>query len=509
MAEQARIESEPMPMKTSDGKDELNLAEFPLCALAHRMRPEQKTLTFEDRVWDERRGETITRQLIITGSDAFGLPTALDDEVLLGLIQLTRLRGFAERKVPFSRYQLIQILGWRNETKTYERLEASLNRWTGVTLYYRNAWWSKARSCWMDEKFHVLDNVWLSHRCDRDMEAQPADDPQPRSAFVWNEVIFRSFQSGNLKSIDFDFFKELKSAIAKRLYRFLDKRFFHRDRWEFNLQEFACEHAGLARSYDAAGLKRKLRPGIAELEQKGYLQPVSDAVRFRRVCAGQWAVVFERASAEAAGGPDPEETADTQALSAALAERGVSLATAGDIARRFPASHIQTQLEVFDWLMARQDPKVSRNPPGFLVRAIQGGYAPPRDFVSRAECARREQAANERKRRGEARQRQRQAQVADRETEQQTAIAGFWQALSDAEKARKEGEAMAEATALQRTLLRRGGSGAAACRTALLEGYALRRLGAAQAVGANATAKAETGYGAPTGDRIRGSGKGN
>jgi hypothetical protein len=169
LAEQARIESEPMPMKTSDGKDELNLAEFPLCALAHRMRPEQKTLTFEDRVWDERRGETITRQLIITGSDAFGLPTALDDEVLLGLIQLTRLRGFAERKVPFSRYQLIQILGWRNETKTYERLEASLNRWTGVTLYYRNAWWSKARSCWMDEKFHVLDNVWLSHRCDRDM----------------------------------------------------------------------------------------------------------------------------------------------------------------------------------------------------------------------------------------------------------------------------------------------------------------------------------------------------
>ena len=38
---------------------------------------------------------------------------------------------------------------------------------------------------------------------------------------------------------------------------------------------------------------------------------------------------------------------------------------------------------------------------------------------------------------------------------------------------------LAEATALQRTLLRRGGSGAAACRTALLEGYTLRRLGAA------------------------------
>ena len=47
----------------------MHLAEFPLCALAHRLRPDQKTLRFENRVWDDRRKETITRQLTITGSD--------------------------------------------------------------------------------------------------------------------------------------------------------------------------------------------------------------------------------------------------------------------------------------------------------------------------------------------------------------------------------------------------------------------------------------------------------
>jgi hypothetical protein len=123
---QERIEDDSMPQKNSDGRDELNLAEFPLCALAHRLRPEQKTLRFEDRVWDECRGENITRQLTITGSDAYGLPTALDDEVLLGLIQLSRLNQFAERAVRFTRYQLIQLLGWRQESKSYERVEASL-----------------------------------------------------------------------------------------------------------------------------------------------------------------------------------------------------------------------------------------------------------------------------------------------------------------------------------------------------------------------------------------------
>ena len=177
-----------MAKKSIDGKDELNLAEFPLCVLAHRLRPDQKTLRFEDRLWDDRRKETITRQLTITGSDAYGLPTALDDEVLLGLIQISKQQQFASRMVRFTRYQLIELLGWRNESKSYDRLEASLNRWMGVTLYYQNAWWNKKRQCWVDEKFHVLDNTRLFQR---DNPGSGADEDGISSVFIWNEVIDR------------------------------------------------------------------------------------------------------------------------------------------------------------------------------------------------------------------------------------------------------------------------------------------------------------------------------
>jgi hypothetical protein len=75
--------------------------------------------------------------------------------------------------------------------------------------------------------------------------------------------------------------------------RFLDKRFFHRRRWEFDLKEFAWEHIGLARSYDAAGLKRKLTVGIVELERNGFLLPLQVEERFRRTVTGQWRVMFE------------------------------------------------------------------------------------------------------------------------------------------------------------------------------------------------------------------------
>ncbi|MHC1767497.1 MAG: replication initiator protein A [Verrucomicrobiia bacterium] len=418
-----RIEEESMPQKNSDGRDELNLAEFPLCALAHRLRPEQKTLRFEDRVWDERRGETITRQLTITGSDAYGLPTALDDEVLLGLIQLSRLSQFAERTVRFTRYQLIQLLGWRNESKSYERIEASLNRWTGVTLYYQRAWWNKAKQCWVDEKFHVLDNVRLFQR---ESDGAVADDDSGNSAFVWNEVIFRSFQAGNLKSIDFDFFRELESAIARRLYRFLDKRFFRRDRWEFDLKEFACEHAGLSRTYDSANLKRKLRGGITELEQRGYLRALSDDQRFLKVRSGEWRVVFEKTKGELSKqGPHSSEPAD--ALVVALIARGVAPSTARSTVKQHPATRIQPQLEVFDYLVAQKDPKVSRNPPGFLLSAIRGEYAPPKEFLDHATQERRRQETEERRAREARRKEQQQAAAQAKEEARERAIEQFWQ----------------------------------------------------------------------------------
>ncbi|HEX5220372.1 MAG TPA: replication initiator protein A [Verrucomicrobiae bacterium] len=141
MKANTRIEDDAMPQKNGEAKDEMNLAEFPLCALSHRLKPEVKTLRFEDRIHDKSTGNTITRQLTITGSDAYGLPTEKDDEVLLGLIQLTRLRGFADRKVFFTRHELIRMLGWRDDSKSYARVEASLNRWTGVTLFHAPDFW--------------------------------------------------------------------------------------------------------------------------------------------------------------------------------------------------------------------------------------------------------------------------------------------------------------------------------------------------------------------------------
>ena len=39
-----------------------------------------------------------------------------------------------------------------------------MHRWVGVVLMYENAWWDNTAKSWVDENFHVLDNVTLYDR---------------------------------------------------------------------------------------------------------------------------------------------------------------------------------------------------------------------------------------------------------------------------------------------------------------------------------------------------------
>ena len=153
-----------LPLDLGGYKDELNLAEFPIAALTDRVPDGQTTLVFEDKL-ERRDSPPIVRRLTIMGTHKHGLPTSLDDEVLVGLIQLTKRRSnFTDARVQFSRYELIELLGWPQSGQSYRRIEEALHRWVGVVLMYENAWWDNAAKSWVDEQFHVLDNVTLYDR---------------------------------------------------------------------------------------------------------------------------------------------------------------------------------------------------------------------------------------------------------------------------------------------------------------------------------------------------------
>ena len=367
------------------GRDEMNLCEFPIATLADRVPEGCKTMVFEDR----------HGRLTVSGSDAYGLPAAPDSDVIVGLIQLTKLRNdFTNPTVEFTRYELLKLLGWPDQKHYYQRLRESLHRWVGVTLRYDGTWWDNRRKRRVDASFHILECVIFPDK----------NDPMIESSFTWNKIFFKSCRDGNLKRLDLDTYFSLKSAVSKQLYRFLDKRFYLRRECTFDLPELAFERVGLSRNYAPWKIKQKLQPAIEELEAIGFLEPMSPADRYTKTGQGTWNIrVVRKLPPPAETKPAKPEPGPT-GLERELTGRGVTAATARDLVATHPAERIRAQIEHTDWLRETK-PKRVADVGAYLAEAIRKDFAPPAGFRSRAERAEAEAAARARREReAEARQ---------------------------------------------------------------------------------------------------------
>lgn len=363
--EQPRFRPQP-----TQALDELNLAEFPLNLLSDRVPAGCTSLRFEDRVFDKGKNDYVKRSLLVSASGEYGLPTAKDEEVLLALIHLTdRVNGFGSPTVNFTRYELLKLMDWNLGAKSYRRLRESLTRWKSVTLDYRNAW--RRKDCWVSEVFSLIDNVTICEA--EEMQASRKGSKQadlPLSSFTWNRVFFESLQARHVKGLNYEFFQKLRTPTARRMYRFLDKRFgVGRTHWEFDLHNFAFEHVGLTRNYHTGKIKEKLQSAISELENEGFLVPRSKEQRYTKH-GKSWKISFTQQTKAC---PVQEDSV------AKLISCGVSSKNAELIARDFDAESIEKRIDIFEWVQENQ-PETLRNPAGYLADSIRNDYQVPADY---------------------------------------------------------------------------------------------------------------------------------
>ncbi len=445
--ESVKAEKQPEDLPRTMGRDELNLAEFPLTALAHRLPDDCKELVYQDQIRDQGTGELVSRKLTITGDTIYGLPTSLDDDVIVALMYVTKLaNNFTSRIVPFSRMALVELLGWAHNGQSLRRLDESLNRWLGVTLRYQNAWWDKRAHSWVSENFHILDNVTLyEQQKARRIKKNTAQGALPLSTFSWNDVVFRSFQSENLKRLDLSLYFKLSLAPSKRAYRFLDKRFYRSQTLRFDLRDFACEHVGFSRDYTAAKIKEKLQPALDELEAIGFLEPLSREQRYEKVARGEWKIVLVQTKAKTEEvSPVTSPAPEPPSLVTELVTRNVNSSMAAELVRRHPAEFIQVKIEMFDWLTEKQDKRVAKNPAGYLVKSITDDYAAIKGFVTKAE-RRRAEEAKQVKERQEADTRYRKQMQDTAERKEQKAIVDYRASLTPEQLAQLEVDALEHA----------------------------------------------------------------
>ncbi len=279
-----------------DGRDEMNLADFPISIL-QRQQPSDAagrkldSIVYESSRLDAKTRQRVTQRVTLTTQAQDGLPTPADEHVILALLWVAKhSTNFVDPVVHYCPSQLFDIMHWAPNGRSYERLRGVLRRLKSLNIRYENAWWDAAGRSYEEE---LATGVISAYKIARQVSGPKKAGATPLSWVTWTPQFHESLKNGNIKRLNLELFFALRTPTAQRMYRFLDKRFYNTPRLSMDLIEFACGHVGLTESDNVAILKRRLLPAILELEEVGFLAKAPLSERFQKVQAGVWRVHFQ------------------------------------------------------------------------------------------------------------------------------------------------------------------------------------------------------------------------
>jgi len=253
-----------LPVPIYVGKDEMNLAEYPLSLLTHHIPRNQKTYSLTQYIIDQK-GATIKQTWSIVGSDKYGLPTPYDEDVLLALLYCYKEQHLQEKRISFTLYQLCQVMQKTRSAREYNRIRESLNRLTSTTIIATHCFYDNLAKSWVSEAFHIFEHYKLYE----DRKSRTS-----KSFIEMSEVFHRSVALANyIKDLDLGIYYSLARPLSKRLYRYLDKNRYKKSRYEEVLMKIARK-LSLSDVYPSQ-VKQKLARAHEELLRKGYLTNVT------------------------------------------------------------------------------------------------------------------------------------------------------------------------------------------------------------------------------------------
>ncbi len=326
-------------------KDELNIVEFPVCLPCHRHPKGRSTILITEEGKDPE-GRLISRHWKVEGLK--GLPLAIDEEVILGLTHLLHQQGFKERHVYFTQHSFLRLLEWNTGLSAYKRLKQSLDRLRGVNIESKGIFWDHKGKCRVTDSFNLIDSYSLYER-DR-----AASDEPFISRVSFSDFMFRSFQAGFIKTLDFDFYLSLKLPIARKLFRYLDKQAHQGQVFDIDLMRLA-EKLAITGSIYPSKVKEHLEASHKELVERGFLirafyirRGRSPAIRYTMAPRDSWVRATHRVTV-------PATRVLENPLVMELVKRGITRIVARGLLDRHEEKIIADKLEVFDHLMSTKD----------------------------------------------------------------------------------------------------------------------------------------------------------
>src|SRR3954451_21834417 len=203
-----------------DGRDEMNLADFPISALPRAQKSDADGRKvdrheFEASRYDAVRRRRVTQRVTLTSTASDGLPTPADEHVILALLFVHKHDSdFADATVRFAPGQMFDIMGWAPNGRSYTRLRDVLRRLKSLTIRYENAWWDAGGR---GDEEEGATGIISAYRIARQVSG-PRTAATPLLSWVsWTQQFHDSLRKGNLKRLDLDVFFRLRSPTAQRV----------------------------------------------------------------------------------------------------------------------------------------------------------------------------------------------------------------------------------------------------------------------------------------------------
>jgi hypothetical protein len=226
--------------------------------------------------------------------------------------------------------------------------------------------------------------------------------------------LYKSIQTGYIKNLDIQLYFGLESAIAKRLYRYLDKKRYGKRKFEISIFTLAEAHLGLAKCKYASQIKEKLDPVHDDLIKAGFLKsaeyaPTADGLSEKVIYVfGKRAELTDGERKrlkikEAKGKKAGEETPEEKVVKL-LVDAGITELAARQMVRNYPLQKIETQIKALPFRKAN-------NPAGMLVASINEDWALPNEYVKKVKKAKQDNVAKQKQEQEEAEKAERRKKI--------------------------------------------------------------------------------------------------
>jgi hypothetical protein len=415
-------------------KTDVNLSRLPLFALnrGRLNEPLERELVFFETRGNERV-ELIWR---VMATPRYGYPSPFAKKVHRAVEYLVTKKGFpVPEYLEFSFYEIEDILDLPHSGRTYDDIRNALESITTVSIQ------SEGTFCYLEngerqfiyETFHLYDRVILAGK------KLPDGTVVDKNRIYFNEWYLKSLNSLYIKPLDFPYWKNRRSEIARRLYEYLSLISYATKCKPFRIEYHKlCELLPITPQKYFSLAKQVLSKAHKELINTGFLKKV--AWRKSKTDPKKWIIIYHfglRAKSELQRGFKDNayrpallavETADIEEIeeiiepeyegqekkakskrkkakedeielspvAQELINRGITKAVAIDFALSFDEEYLREKIELHDY--KKEIGEITTNAAGWLREAITQDYKPSEQQLKKQAQVERKKAQQEEQR---------------------------------------------------------------------------------------------------------------